>query len=85
MHSQYCLNQATLSVTVSESSRREFVYIPAGTVISVSGPVEGKLVEVTWEGHAALVFSEDIQERADQIFDPQETMQQDRSDGFRAQ
>jgi hypothetical protein len=69
MRTQYCLNQETLSVSLPGAAKREFTYIPAGTVITICGPENGKLVEVAWEDHTALVFSEDIHERADQIFD----------------
>jgi hypothetical protein len=69
MHTRYCLNQETLSVSLPGAAKREFVYIPVGTVITICGPENGKLVEVAWEDRTALVFSEDIHERADQIFD----------------
>lgn len=74
MYTQYCLNQDTLSVSVSDSSRREFAYIPAGTVIYVSQPEEGKLVEVVWNNHKVLMFSEDIHDRANPLFDVPEPM-----------
>jgi hypothetical protein len=69
MHTRYCLNQETLSVSLPGADKREFAYIPVGTIITICGPENGKLVEVAWEGRTALVFSEDIHERADQIFD----------------
>lgn len=69
MHRRYCLNQETLSVSLPGSAKREFAYIPAGTVITVCGHENEKLVEVAWEDRTALVFSEDIHERADLIFD----------------
>jgi len=69
MQTRYCLNQETLSVSLPGSAKREFAYIPVGTVITICGPENGKLVEVAWEDRTVLVFSEDIHERADQIFD----------------
>jgi hypothetical protein len=69
MHTRYCLNQETLSVSLPGSPKREFAYIPAGSIITICGPENGKLVEVAWDGRAVLVFSEDIHERADQIFE----------------
>ncbi len=75
MDTRYCLNQETLSVSLPGSPKREFAYIPAGTIITISGAENGKLVEVAWGEHRALVFSEDIHERADQIFDVVETSQ----------
>jgi hypothetical protein len=69
MQTRYQLNQETLSVSLPGAAKREFAYIPAGTTISICGPENGKLVEVAWEGRTVLVFSEDIHERADQIFD----------------
>jgi len=75
METRYCLNQETLSVSLSGSGKREFVYIPTGTVITISGAEKGKLVEVAWGGRKSLVFSEDIHERADQIFEVVESPQ----------
>jgi hypothetical protein len=69
MHTRYCLNQETLSVSLPGSAKREFAYIPAGSIITICGPENGKLVEVAWDGRTVLVFSEDIHERADQIFE----------------
>jgi hypothetical protein len=69
MPTRYCLNQETLSVSLPASAKREFAYIPAGTVITICGPENGKLVEVAWEDRRVLVFSEDIHERADIVFD----------------
>lgn len=69
MHTRYRLNQETLSVSLPGSAKREFAYIPAGSIITISGPENGKLVEVDWENRTVLVFSEDIHERADQIFE----------------
>jgi hypothetical protein len=72
MRTRYCLNQETLSVSLPGAEKREFAYIPAGTIITLCGPETGKLVEVAWENRTALVFSEDIHERADQVFDVME-------------
>jgi len=83
MQTRYCLNQETLSVSLPGSAKREFAYIPAGTVITLCGPEYGKLVEVAWEDRTVLVFSEDIHERADQIFDVVEP-RQDQFDVVRA-
>jgi hypothetical protein len=69
MQTRYRLNQETLSVSLPGSMKREFAYIPAGSIIAICGPENGKLVEVTWEDRRVLVFSEDIHERAEQIFD----------------
>ena len=69
MRTRYRLNQETLSVSLPGSEKREFAYIPAGSVLTICGPETGKLVEVAWDNRSALVFSEDIHERADQIFD----------------
>jgi hypothetical protein len=69
MRTRYRLNQETLSVSLPGAEKREFAYIPAGSVITICGPETGKLVEVAWDNHTALVFSEDIHERADQVFD----------------
>jgi hypothetical protein len=69
MRTRYCLNQETLSVSLPGAEKREFAYIPAGTIITICGPETGKLVEVAWDKRTALVFSEDIHERADQVFD----------------
>ena len=69
MHTRYCLHQETLSVSLPGSLKREFAYIPAGSTITICGPENGKLVEVAWEDRKVLVFSEDIHERADQVFD----------------
>ncbi|MFL6450615.1 MAG: hypothetical protein ACJ746_23475 [Bryobacteraceae bacterium] len=69
MQTRYCLNQETLSVSLPGSAKREFAYIPAGTVITLCGEANDKLVEVAWDNRTVLVFSEDIHERADQIFD----------------
>lgn len=69
MRTRYCLNQETLSVSLPGAAKREFAYIPAGTIITICGPETGKLVEVAWDDRTALVFSEDIHERADQVFE----------------
>ena len=69
MPTRYSLNQEILSVALPGAAKREFTYIPAGTVITICGPENGKLVEVAWDNRTALVFTEDIHERADQIFD----------------
>jgi hypothetical protein len=69
MQTRYHLNQETLSVSLPGAAKREFAYIPAGTTITICGPENGKLVEVEWEDRTVLVFSEDIHERADQIFE----------------
>lgn len=69
MQTRYHLNQETLSVSLPGAAKREFAYIPAGTIIAICGPENGKLVEVAWEDRTVLVFSEDIHERANQIFD----------------
>jgi len=76
METRYCLNQETLSVSLPGSSKREFAYIPAGSTITICGPENGKLVEVSWEDRRVLVFSEDIHERADQIFEGFEAPQE---------
>jgi hypothetical protein len=73
MHTRYCLHQETLSVSLPGAPNREFAYIPAGSTITICGPENGKLVEVAWDDRRVLVFSEDIHERADQIFDVIET------------
>jgi len=75
METRYCLNQETLSVSLPGSAKREFAYIPTGTIITISGSENGKLVEVAWGDRRALVFSEDIHERAEQIFDVVESSQ----------
>jgi len=69
MQTRYCLHQETLSVSLPGSLKREFAYIPSGSIITICGPENGKLVEVAWDDRKVLVFSEDIHERADQIFD----------------
>lgn len=69
METRYYLNQETLSVSLPGSLKREFAYIPAGTIITISGAETGKLVEVAWGERKVLVFSEDIHERADQVFE----------------
>jgi hypothetical protein len=63
-------------VSLPGAEKREFAYIPAGTIITICGPETGKLVEVTWDHRTALVFSEDIHERADQVFDVIEAPQE---------
>jgi hypothetical protein len=69
MPTRYCLNQETLSVSLPGSAKREFAYIPAGSILTICGPENGKLVEVAWEDRVVVVFAEDIHERATQIFD----------------
>ena len=68
MHTRYCLNQETLSVSLPGAPKREFAYIPWEASYDLrSGKRKargGRLGRPT-----ALVFSEDIHERADQIFD----------------
>lgn len=76
MRTRYCLNQETLSVSLPGAEKREFAYIPVGTIITICGPETGKLVEVTWDNRTALVFSEDIHERADQVFEVIEAAQE---------
>ena len=76
MRTRYRLNQETLSVSLPGSEKREFTYIPAGSVLTICGPETGKLVEVTWDNRTALVFSEDIHARADQVFDVIESVQE---------
>jgi len=83
MQTRYRLNQETLSVSLPGSPKREFAYIPDGSIITICGPENGKLVEVAWEDRRVLVFSEDIHERADQIFDVIEA-QPERFDVVRA-
>jgi hypothetical protein len=68
VRTRYRLNQETLSVSLPGAEKREFTYIPVGTIITICGPETGKLVEVAWDDRTALVFSEDIHERADQVF-----------------
>lgn len=71
MQNLYCLHQETLSVFCSENNVREFLYIPAGTVISVcSQGGDGKFAEVIWDNKVVLMFSEDIQERAEPLYEP---------------
>jgi hypothetical protein len=70
------MNQETLSVSLPGSEKREFAYIPAGSIITLCGPEDGKLVEVAWEDRRVLVFSEDIHERANQVFDVVESVQE---------
>jgi hypothetical protein len=69
MQTRYCLNQETLSVSLPGSAKREFTYIPAGSILTICGPENGKLLEVAWEDRVVLVFAEDLHERASQIFD----------------
>jgi|tagenome__1003787_1003787.scaffolds.fasta_scaffold20096660_2 hypothetical protein len=65
---QYYLHQDTLSVRSLEQNKRECVYIPAGTVISVRDHspenTHQGFVEVLWDAKTVFMFSEDIRERA---------------------
>ena len=65
----YCVQQDILSVHSSQGGRRECVYVPAGTVITVRSysRMDSRLVEVDWDERVVLMFSQDLEERAQQL------------------
>jgi hypothetical protein len=50
----------------ADSRRKECVYVPAGTVISVLGDMtkDSHFVEVLWDSRKVFMFPQDIQDRA---------------------
>ncbi len=65
----YCVQQDILSVHSLQGGSKQCVYVPAGTVIAVRNHscVDSRLVEVDWDSRVVLMFSQDIQERAQQL------------------
>ena len=65
----YCVQEDILSVHSSHGGRRECLYVPAGTVVSVRSysRMDSRLVEVDWNERIVLMFSQDLEERAQQL------------------
>ena len=64
--SLYCIQQDILSVQACHEGRRQCLYVPAGTVISVRNHDENdeRLVEINWDSKTVLIFAQDLRERA---------------------
>jgi len=64
---RYYIQKDILSVhSSSDSRRKECVYVPAGTVISVLGELKNDsyFVEVLWDSRKVFMFPQDIEDRA---------------------
>ena len=65
---RYCLHQDILSIHAPDLEHKECVYVPAGSVVSIDAAQRNeKFIEVHWNSKTVLMFSQDIQNRAELI------------------
>jgi hypothetical protein len=64
----YSVQQNILAVVPKEETAKpDLIHIPAGsglTLIPDASPVDGRFMEVQWNGKTCLVFPTDLEERA---------------------
>jgi hypothetical protein len=64
----YSVQQNILAVVPKkETAKRDLIHIPAGSGLIITpdaSPVDGRFMEVQWNGTTCLVFPTDLEERA---------------------
>ena len=67
---RFRIKTPTLAICEIEG-RRETRYVPSGDIVTVvNGPLDGmRLVDVEWNGAAAMMFTIDLRERAELIME----------------
>jgi len=66
---RYYIQEPILSIQSQSQDRRDFVYVPAGTVVSVPDySPDAKFVEIVWDSKTLLMFSQDLQDRAEPYY-----------------
>lgn len=70
--SVYCLKADILSIYPRPNGKKDYLYVPAGAVISIGDTNSqiGPFVEVHWDTKTVFMFPQDIQDRAEELSAP---------------
>ena len=70
---RYQIKSPTVALFYKENGLVDVRTVPAGAIITVDGPgaAEDRLIDVLWEGEKVMMFTRDLQSRADLREEPQ--------------